>query len=148
MLGKIGKDFSPVFLASFLPLWQMTQRFVNVKLFSVCVIYFKRILSWRTSQVPYPWHLQASIFSSSEMGAKQVLAAESLHQEEGISMQETASPIRDWNQGLNWDVDVSTLNFVSSLILGWFRRCLWLVIGTSPATSNPYQNNPTSLLPV
>ena len=77
-----------------------------------------------------------------------MLAAESLHQEEGISMQETASPIRDWNQGLNWDVDVSTLTFVSSLILGWFRRCLWLVIGTSPATSNPYQNNPTSLLPV
>lgn len=148
MLGKIGKDFSPVLLASFLPLWQMTQRFVNVQLFLVCVIYFKRILSWRTSQVPYPWHLQASIFSSSETGAKRVLATASLHQEEGISMQEAASPTRDRNQGLNWDVDVSTLNFVASLILGWFRRCLWFVIGTSPATSNPYQNNPTSLLPV
>lgn len=79
----------PVLLASFCP-QEMT---INVQLFLVCVIYFKRILSWRTLISHSMTYLQASIFFIFRDGAKRVLAT-ALFIRRGHFHAEAASPTR------------------------------------------------------
>lgn len=123
---KNRQGLSPSLIGFILPL-DKWQRFVNVQLFWSVWVYFKKNIILKNITGPVPMTF-TNIYLFIFRDRSQASAGNNVSSSGGgIPCRGCIWP-RDWNQGLNWDVDVSTLNFVASLILGWFRRCLWFVI--------------------